>query len=390
MIPEIFIRFLSTAKSSILGPKPLTGPPVGRDEEIRLLTKSKGNKKVEIVACRKLHEQPSMPGPASGNGGIKFTVHYYDSLESIISSRQANGQAVPELKMVPVVCLLHGAPGSYEDFSSLINYLTSRSIRVIAPNFPDYSATLEHNFRHSPPERADFLSEFFNAISVNKIDLIVGHSSSVYTMLELVEKSLSASRGAAIVDCPRICSIAMFSTPSYNLPRNLVPTPLRLLTLKLFDYPIMRPFITGFVDTFVRIQGIQNRVDRIEDILVAASTMGNSRYEQMKHRLELIREHKLPRLLIYGTKDRLIPVDYFRKLAKDLGASLEDGIKCYNGDSSVKKEPSQDCNERLAHVSEFESGGHYVFQRHSRQVNEDVYRFLVEQVLKREIESTKL
>lgn len=41
----------------------------------------------------------------------------------------------------PTVLALHGAPGTFGDFSSMANFLTNRGIRFIAPNFPNLDYT---------------------------------------------------------------------------------------------------------------------------------------------------------------------------------------------------------------------------------------------------------
>lgn len=36
----------------------------------------------------------------------------------------------------PVVLALHGAPGNHTDFINVIEHLSERGVRVVAPNFP--------------------------------------------------------------------------------------------------------------------------------------------------------------------------------------------------------------------------------------------------------------
>lgn len=381
MLSGVLARFMSTTQTkNTIG----SGLPI-EDEQEKLLSNSKGNKQLKINACGKLYNELSRSilfRGAPKKRGINFTVQYYDSLELL--------EPIERRSRAPIVCLLHGAPGHYKDYSSLINFLTLRGVRVIAPNFPDYSATLEHGFRHSPRERLDFLLEFFKAIQVDKVDMMIGHSSAVYTIFELINHSLASSTSPSDTFKLQVSSLGLFNTPSHELPPNLAVTPLRLFTLKLFDYTLFRPLLMTVIHTFVRLQGIANRVDdkKIDNLLIAASAMGYSEHNKMVNYVKLIHKFKLPTFLLIGTRDRIIPMRCFEQLKRDLGITSENQVKFYNGDGSVNRDV-RDPNE-LVDVSQFDCGGHYTFQRFSAQVNEDVYKFLVQRVTREAYETTRL
>lgn len=385
ILSNIVTRFASTLQGPNFGSIG-SGIPI-EDEQEMILSNSKGNKTVKINACGRVFTElattkPHLYGTAPKGKGIDFQVQYYDYQDLIEATHRR-----PE---APVVCLLHGAPGHYKDFASLINYLTIKGIRVVAPNFPDYSATFEHSFRHSPSERLDFLLEFFKAINLAKIDMIIGHSSAVYTIFRLLDHSLGASKSSDDSFRPQIRSLGLFSVPSHELPPNMNVTPFRLFTLRLFDFPIMRPLILALIQTFVKIQGIQNRVDKnkIENLLIAASAVGYSEHATMKNHLKLIHQFRVPTFMLFGTSDRLIPEESFNRLKADLGVTNQDEVKSYDSLGVVKKDIVSP-NE-LVDVSQFDDGGHYTFQRFPTQVNDDVYRFLIRRVIKDSFESTKL
>uniref|UniRef100_A0A6G1SAX3 AB hydrolase-1 domain-containing protein n=1 Tax=Aceria tosichella TaxID=561515 RepID=A0A6G1SAX3_9ACAR len=346
------------------------------------LVHSRCKKQIEIRACGRLYSELVKSNPILFSGapkgdGILFKVDYYDSIDMV------------NFRQVPTICLLHGSPGQYEDFASLINFLTIRGYRVLAPNFPDYNATYQYSFRHSPRERLDFLLEFFRALDVKKIDMLIGHSGSVYTMFELLDHSFSddtsnwatTSRDFKM----EVRSVGMFCTPSHRLPRNAAITPLRLFSLKLFDYPMLRPLLSACLGWWVKMHGIRNRVDKdnIENLLMSASTVGYSEHNKLEARFGLLKRHKIPSLLVYGSKDRLIDVYRFEQLERDLGVTDQARVKRYRSDGSLEKDrsSSESARQQLVDVSRFEGGGHYVFQRYSNQVNEDVYEFLKERLL---------
>lgn len=108
--------------------------------------------------------------------GVEFHVDYIDTGLSLSEEQRAKA---------PIALALHGAPGSYHDFALLINHLSQQDVRVIAPNFPEYTATVKTKvlFRHSADEKAAYLRDFLKAINVNKIDLLVSHSSAIFPTL---------------------------------------------------------------------------------------------------------------------------------------------------------------------------------------------------------------
>lgn len=381
MFSNIFTKLMSTINSgkSSIG----SGTPIESDQE-GILHDKKGNKQIKINACGPLYSElsksnPTLFGKAPADRGIDFIVNYYDSLDLLQPDQRSEA---------PTMCLLHGAPGNYQEFHSSISYFTTKGFRVLAPNFPDYSNTFEHSFRHSPRERLEYLLNFFLAIQVKHIDILIGHSSSVYTIFELLNHSFNSSDTNREV---QIKSLGLLNTPTYNLPQNLAATPFRMFTLQLFDYPLLRPIIIALIHTFVKLQGIRNRVDsdRIDNLLIAASTIGYSDTEKMVDYLKILHKHKVPTFALVGCNDKLIPMRCFDQLKHDLGIKNDKQVKYYNSNGDIKQDV-EDLNE-LVEVSEFESGGHYTFQRFSQQVNEDIYNFLNRKVLReRIIETTKL
>lgn len=380
MLLNVFTKFMST-----LGNNKSSGVPIESDDQESLLSNRKGNKKIKVNACGELYAElrktkPSLFGKAPENRGIDFEIHYYDSLELLKPEQRSQA---------PTICMLHGAPGHYKDFSSTINYFTAINYRVIAPNFPEYSATFKHSFRHSPRERLEFLLKFFQAIQIKQIDMLIGHSSAVYTMFELLDHSVNSSDVSRKVT---VRSIGLFSTPTYNLPSNMAVTPFRMFTLKLFDYTLLRPIIVVLIHTFVKLQGIQNRVDRdkIDHLLIAASAVGYSDSDKVVGQLKILREHKVPTFVLIGCNDRLIPMKCFEQLKNDLGIKNDKQVKHYNTNGEVERDVEY--TDELVEVSEFNSGGHYTFQKFSRQVNEDIHNFLKRKVLTKEYgrETTRL
>lgn len=120
--------------------------------------------------CKRLYKK-------APKDGVEFQIDYIDT-GLLMADEETRLKA-------PIALALHGAPGSYHDFTLLIHHLSQQNVRVIAPNFPEYIATVRTKvlFRHSADEKAAYLRDFLKAINVNKIDLLVSHSSAIFPTL---------------------------------------------------------------------------------------------------------------------------------------------------------------------------------------------------------------
>lgn len=84
-------------------------------------------KTVQIRTCKNVYSSMGNKKPflfrMCPSDGIDMTVKYVDSLPS--ASYNA-----------PTVMAIHGTPGSYTDFSPLLQQLSNSGFRVISPNMP--------------------------------------------------------------------------------------------------------------------------------------------------------------------------------------------------------------------------------------------------------------
>ncbi|CAN8026741.1 unnamed protein product [Ixodes persulcatus] len=89
----------------------------------------------------------------------------------------------------PTVLLLHGAPGSYRDFTDLVPFLDRVGATVVSPTWPDLKLSYRvGTFWHSAEEKTHLLADFLRAINISKIDLVVAHSSAIYPSLNMMTR----------------------------------------------------------------------------------------------------------------------------------------------------------------------------------------------------------
>lgn len=82
--------------------------------------------------------------------GILTPASYFDTGDVIRGSSSS---------YVPTAVLIHGSPGSVDHFSSLVDSMTEKGIRVICPSLlhPDFTFNVCKYYRHSAAEKAEYI-----------------------------------------------------------------------------------------------------------------------------------------------------------------------------------------------------------------------------------------
>jgi len=287
--------------------------------------------------------------------GLTMDVEYADTeLEAQSSAQNSN---------MPLVLALHGAPGSHRDFAKLIQYFSQRQVRVIAPNFPDYKATIRTQvFRHSAEEKAEFVKRFLETIKVEKVDLLVSHSSAIYPTL-LLWKDTSA---------PCIKSIAFLNPAGHRRIKAMRPMWMTDGSVRVYQNKFGRFVFKVFGTTFLAIVGAPVRVDNMNSIMLSLTTMVYSKYKTFEAHLRDVRESGMPVLFVYSENDKLIEKEIFFEMAAKLGAT-DDNSAIYDPNGVVLK--SVPVEEKLR-VLCFQSGGHYAYCKYSDTVHEAIHQQL--------------
>lgn len=349
----------------------------------------------------------------------------------------ASAQPKPEARATAkrrTLLFLHGSPGSYKDFASAISYFAARpEFRIVAPNFPNYAHTATCGFRHTPDERLAFLLGFCARLQLAEFDCVIGHSSAMYTMLawlDLLMKGELATSGDTIAEsapstntntdsnanantdqtdaevgmenskplfAPNIKMIAAFNSPSHELPPDISETPVRRLAVRLYDNAIFRFLMNTCASLVVKSLAIPNRFDSFDNLLVAASAVGFANKRRVQSALlAFAASGRFAALFVVSGRDKLIPRPFFERFLRDvLRLDLARDVKRYDERGAIAALPDDEPvagkdsrpisgeeraeiarRRRLVWVSDFASGGHYTFQRFSRQVNADLDEFI--------------
>ncbi|RWS27069.1 DUF1057 domain containing protein-like protein [Leptotrombidium deliense] len=256
----------------------------------------------------------------------------------------------------PVVLCLHGAPGTHGDFGLLMNHLSTKKVRVIAPNFPDYSLTEKTNFyRHTAEEKAEYLKDFLTAININEIDMLVSHSSAVYPGLNLWES-----------ESLKIKSIALINPSGHRRIKAMKPVWFIDNSVRAYLNPFGRWLYRKLGNKILSAKGVPVKINNIDNVLLSATTMFYSNVEKLEHHLHDIRNRGIPTLYVFSENDKLIEAKVFYEMASMLGVQQEDfTVFDKDGNLITKTLPKNNVTTLCFH-----SGGHYAFLKHAAIVNQ--------------------
>ncbi|XP_077560246.1 uncharacterized protein LOC144175073 isoform X1 [Haemaphysalis longicornis] len=253
----------------------------------------------------------------------------------------------------PLAVLLHGAPGSYRDFSeNLIPRLQARGVDILAPNFPDMAFSLRNKFFwHTVEERTALLGDFLKKLGVNRIDALVAHSASIYPSLRLL---LEGNGG------PKVKSLVLLAPNSHITPQVLKPLWATDWMIESYRNSFLRPLVSGLV-LLACYFGFRPNKPVVQDVLLSLTTYKLSGFDRGGEKLlEAVAQRQLPTLVAISKNDRLLCYRVLMGVCSALGASPED-LWYYDKEGKLT---TPGTSGSWLKVLSFEHGTHYPFVKH--------------------------
>lgn len=267
----------------------------------------------------------------------------------------------------PLAVLLHGAPGSYGDFSgNLIPKLHAAGVDVLAPNLPDVAFSLRNKFFwHSVEERTALLTDFFKEMGIEKIDTLVAHSAAIFPSVRIA----LAEPGEA----PVVKSLALLAPNSVVTPNTIEPLWLTRWMVRSYQHsPLLRPLI-GAIIICSHAMGLTPQKPVVQDVMTSLTTYTRSGYlESGKQLLEAVAHRRLPTLVAISKDDRLLKFPVLLAVCTTLGASEED-MWCFDDEGKLQRSGKQDSWLRAVC---FEKGSHYPFIRQPDVCADEILQLL--------------
>ncbi|KAI1304145.1 hypothetical protein HDE_01979 [Halotydeus destructor] len=242
--------------------------------------------------------------------GVSLMAEYYDNAVHVGTSTDKT------------VLMLHGAPGNYQHFSSLISHLTKRGVRVIAPNFPGFDLTVKSKwFRHSPKEKLEYAKGILSAVGVHQVDAVVTHSSAIYTAVEAWQDTHG----------PVVKSFVLLNP--CGLEKVVPMTPEWLITwlLKTYESEVAHQALDKVGQLVLASVGNAFATSSFSDAMLGAAVNHYAPRHQLGDILPALRDKQVPVTMVYSEADRVMTSAMTKKLMGLLGASE------HNADTYDKK-----------------------------------------------------
>lgn len=318
--------------------------------------------RVRLSTCGDLYREWRKARPAYRNAptdGIEVDVDF------VCSAMSADQSSFVETGR-PLAVLLHGAPGSYRDFSeNLTPRLLERGVDILAPNFPDMAFSLRNKFYwHTVEERTTLLRDFFKKLGVRRIDTLISHSASIYPSLRLLVESGG--------DGPKIDSLVLLAPNSHVTPNVLKPAWMTELMIQAYRNSLLRPLVSALV-LLLSYSGIVPLKPVVQDVLLSLITYKLSGFNTNGQRLlETVASNEIPTLVAISENDRLLTYDVLMAVCTVLGASAKD-IWRYGKEGQLL---ATGTSESWLKVLSFEKGTHYPFVRHPDICADEIIQLL--------------
>ncbi|GIY35441.1 uncharacterized protein CDAR_239241 [Caerostris darwini] len=318
-------------------------------------------KTVSVYSCENVYDKwkKDQRFKRIPKSGVFATIRYIDTLES----KDDNSH-----KRLKTVMCIHGIPGNYGVFSSLIKALSENGIRVIVPSFPDTlylpGKFQDELFRHSVEEKTQIFKDFLKALKVSEVDCIVAHSSGIYPALQLVRDPTLKVK----------CQV-FFNTGGHKATVTMRPYWFIKLSTYLYLNSLGRIFLqkTGrFIMKYILRTPIRN--DNIDGICILAVTMFFSQFWKTEEIFVEVAKKKIPTLYVFSEDDKVVEKELTYEILSLLGASKEN-VNLYDKEGKLEKKGKTLSWLKLL---SFKEGSHYVFRKHPEICNQEVLELLKE------------
>ena len=248
-----------------------------------------------LLLASNLYRYASYEKPQSGYGELIATLQEYDQgirgsnpvrLVYTLHTPEASPtvEDLLDTEEVTTIVLLHGSPGSIQDFDEFANKLPPH-FQVLVPNLPGFGASWAHLPDYSPAAHADYLAQLLEKQAIHKVHL-VGFSLGSAVALEYTHRYSNRVESLTFAGGVGVQELELFGSYSLNHAVHAVQlagiSALEWLTPhfgKLDRWSLNRAYARNFYDS-----------------------------DQRPYR-EWLKEIEQPTLLLHGTNDFLVPIE---------------------------------------------------------------------------------
>lgn len=143
-----------------------------------------------------------------------------------------------------------------------------------------------------------------------RVDMAIMHSSSVYPSLNLWKEEPSLFR-----------SLVMINPAGHRIIKAMKPEWFVSNMVRLNLTPFGRWLVNLFGQKVIASKGVAVKVDNIDNIMLASTTMFLAKVHRLKSYLSVVKDRKPPTLYIMSENDKLVDRKIFYEMADMLEAS---------------------------------------------------------------------
>jgi pimeloyl-ACP methyl ester carboxylesterase len=110
----------------------------------------------------------------------------------------------------------------------------------------------------------------------------------------------------------------------------------------------------------------------VDEVLLTVTISLFVEHEKLHQRLQQLKNKRIPTLVVYGERDKLVLKNSFNKLLEDLGVNQKD-LNYFSADGTIEKTIT---NEDWIKVLIFRNGGHFAYAKYSDIVNNQINKLL--------------
>lgn len=180
-------------------------------------------------------------------------------------------------------------------------------------------------WRHSAAEKYHYVKDFLTAIGVDKIDLLISHSSSIYPTCMLLCEQQSID----------IRAVSFFNPPGHRRIVGMRPAWFTEGSVKVYQNKwgrrVFKAFGKGFLKTT---NAVRVKPDSMNNVMLSAQTMRYSDFGRLEQYLVRIRDTGIPMLWLFSENDRLVEKEIFYEMIDIIGAQ-DYNIQRYDANGKI-------------------------------------------------------
>ena len=168
-------------------------------------------------------------------------------------------------------------------------------------------------------------------------------------------------------------AVALLNPAGHRLPKSMKPTWFKCGSCHVYQHKLGRSLFRKLGPAFLTVVGVPVKVDNMDNVMLSATVMRNSKCQRVVGQLEQLSQMKIPTLLVFSENDKLIEKEIFYEMTRFMKLD-PNNFDVFNNDGDI--ELAQSSMADWIRVMVFKAGGHYAYSNYAKTVNQAVSELL--------------